>query len=53
MNMVTTLIVFRLIVAAIFAGGAIYLAMNGKDGWGWFIFAALVLGAINVEGVKE
>lgn len=53
MNIVTTLIVFRLIVAAIFAGGAIYLAIDGKDGWGWFVFAALVLGAITVEGVNE
>jgi hypothetical protein len=53
MNIVTTLIVFRLTIAAIFAGGAIYLAIDGKDGWGWFVFAALVLGAITVEGVNE
>ncbi len=38
---------------AVFAAGAVLLGYKGKDGWGWFIFAALVLGAINVEGVKE
>lgn len=26
-------------------GAAYYLCLNGKDGWGWFIFAAVLLGA--------
>jgi len=25
--------------------GAIYLAYQGKEGWGWLIFAGIVLGA--------
>jgi hypothetical protein len=45
-----TLIVFRLIAACLFGAGAIYLAANGKDGWGWCIFAAITLGCIDVKG---
>lgn len=38
----------RLVVAGIFAGGAIYLASKGRDGWGWCVFAAIVLGTTTV-----
>ncbi|EIZ2110662.1 hypothetical protein MOQ95_005388 [Salmonella enterica] len=35
------------IICAIFAG---ILALNGKDGWGWFLFvAALIMCSIKVS----
>ena len=43
------IIILRLVVAAIFAGGAIWLAIEGKDGWGWCIFASIILGTVNVQ----
>ena len=43
------IIILRLIVAAIFAGGAIWLAIEGKDGWGWCIFASIVLGSVTIQ----
>jgi uncharacterized membrane protein HdeD (DUF308 family) len=41
-----TIIIMRLVVAAIFAAGAVWLADQGKDGWGWCVFAAIVLGCV-------
>lgn len=35
--------VLRLAAACMFAAGAVWLASEGKDGWGWCIFAAIVL----------
>lgn len=29
--------------------GAVYLANAGKDGWGWFIFLAVVLGGYSIK----
>jgi uncharacterized membrane protein HdeD (DUF308 family) len=49
MNDTTILIVLRLVAACIFAAGAVWLGHDGKDGWGWMIFAAIVLGAITIE----
>ncbi len=40
------LVVLRLLASCIFAVGSIYLAAEGKEGWGWFIFASIWLGAI-------
>lgn len=32
-------------------GGAFYLALNGRDGWGWFLFVgALLAGSVTVTG---
>lgn len=42
-------VILRLVVAAIFAGGAIWLAIQGKDGWGWCIFASIILGTVTVQ----
>lgn len=42
------LVFMRLAAACIFAAGAIYLASEGKEGWGWCIFAAVVLGGVTL-----
>jgi len=44
------LIVLRLVAAGIFAAGAVWLASEGKEGWGWCIFAAIILGGITING---
>ena len=52
----TVFVIFRLLVAAIFAVGAVYLMALNKDGWGWCIFAAVILGSItwsSKDGVEE
>ena len=46
----TALVVMRLVAASIFAVGAVWLASEGKDGWGWCIVAAIWLGAVTIEG---
>lgn len=43
------LIVLRLVAAGIFAAGAVWLASEGKEGWGWCIFAAIVLVCVNIK----
>lgn len=43
------IVVFRLMAAIIFAFGAVWLAHEGKDGWGWCIVAALLLGMITYK----
>ena len=48
MSTVKWLVILRLTAACIFAGGAVWLAMEGMDGWGWCIFAAIVLGMMTV-----
>ena len=30
------------LVSLSFAGFAVYLAVHSKDGWGWFLFAAII-----------
>lgn len=42
-------VALRLCVAGITAYGAILLALAGKEGWGWMIFATIVLGGISVS----
>lgn len=32
-------------LAALCIFGAIIIAASGNDGWGWFIFAAILIGA--------
>ena len=29
--------------------GAVYLASVGKDGWGWLIFLAVILGGYSIK----
>lgn len=46
----TVLVVLRLVAAIVFAAGAVWLAYEGKEGWGWCIFAAIILGGITITG---
>ena len=39
----------RCFASAIALGGAAFLAYHDKPGWGWLIFAAIVLGSISVS----
>ena len=39
----TTQMIFRSLLAVGLAGVAAYLAANGKDGWGWFLFASVLV----------
>ena len=43
------IIVLRFILPAIFAVGAVLLAKEEKEGWGWCIFAAIVLGGTSIK----
>ena len=43
MEKTTALHVASKAAAIIATAGAVYLAAIGKDGWGWLLFAALVL----------
>lgn len=43
------LVVLRLVAAGIFAAGAVWLASEGKEGWGWCIFAAIIFGSITIN----
>lgn len=46
---INLLIIGRLFVAAIFAYFAGYLCINNINGWGWMIFASLVLGCFDIS----
>jgi len=46
---VSLLVVMRLVAACICAGGAVWIASKDGDGWGWFLFAAIILGSVTVE----
>lgn len=49
-----TLIILRLTCALVMSAGAVLLAYEGKDGWGWLLFGALILGGITIkDGVGE
>ena len=39
------------VIAAI--AGAVYLASEGKDGWGWLIFLALLLGSGSMKYTND
>lgn len=45
-------VIARLLVAGICTGVAGMLAYGGKAGWGWFLFAALILGCVTVTTTK-
>lgn len=38
----------RVVAAIVACGGAVFLASKGVDGWGWFLFAAVILGTTTV-----
>lgn len=49
---VILVISIRLLAACIFAAGAVWLAHEGKDGYGWCVFAAICLGSVTVTSGK-
>lgn len=46
-------IILRLIATIIAISGAVYLAYYDKDGWGWLIFLAIMLGSFSVNKKGE
>lgn len=48
-ELVLIALVGRLLLAAAAIGGAVYLARDDRDGWGWLIFLALLLGGVGVS----
>lgn len=49
MNAFIALFIGRLIAASICAVMAGQIALAGKDGWGWFLVAAVALGCVSYE----
>ncbi len=49
MNNITILIIFRLLAASIFAVGAVWLAHDGINGWGWCMVASILLGSVTID----
>lgn len=43
---ISVLLFMRILAAIVFAAGAVWLAYDGKEGWGWCVFAAIVLGGV-------
>lgn len=35
--------------AAICAAASFYLTVHGIDGWGWFLFAAMLTGSVRIR----
>lgn len=52
MNNIKTLIACRLLLSLIFTCGAIALMYTDKDGWGWCILAALILGSFSLNDTR-
>ena len=47
-------IIIWLLIAASLMGVAVYLALRGTEGWGWFLFVAvLMLGGVKISFKKE
>ena len=40
-----------LMPAIVCSAAAFYLAAHGKDGWGWFLFAAILMASVKITGV--
>lgn len=53
MSSVRTVIIGRLLCAAILSIAAGVLAFYGREGWGWCLFIALWLGAITASETKD
>ena len=50
--MIEAIAVCRLAGCLVALGIAGYLAFEGKEGWGWFLFVAVCLGYFEVEVKK-
>lgn len=48
-TVVLMFIIFRSLATISVIGGATFLAYHGKDGWGWLIFLAVILGAFSIK----
>lgn len=46
-------VIARLAVAAVCAWFGGVLAIDGKEGWGWFLLASIILGSITVRSKNE
>ena len=53
MSVEMVLVILRLVACGMSIAGAVYLASIGKDGWGWLLFVALVLGGISYSSTKD
>lgn len=47
--LVMAAIIGKSIAALAAISGAVYLANTGKDGWGWLIFLAVLLGGFSIK----
>jgi uncharacterized membrane protein HdeD (DUF308 family) len=52
-NIFMAAIIARGLAAITALCGAVYLASNGNDGWGWMIFVGLLLGDISFKASAE
>lgn len=50
---ILAIIVIRLLTALVLAVGSVYMAINGIEGWIWFIIGAIVLGTITIETTSK
>lgn len=41
--------ILRVVGSIVAMSGAIFLAWHGKAGWGWMLFAAILLGTTTVK----
>lgn len=41
--------ILRVVAGLVLGCGAVYLAGRGLTGWGWFLFAAVLLGTTTVK----
>ena len=48
-TLVMAVIIGKSIATLAAISGAVYLANAGKDGWGWLIFLAIVLGGFSIK----
>lgn len=48
-TLVMAVIIGKSIATLAAIAGAVYLANTGKDGWGWLIFLAVVLGGFSIK----
>ena len=40
------LVILFLLPCCLCVLGAVYIAVTGSDGWGWFLFVAVLLGSV-------
>lgn len=45
LNVLALIVLTRAICCIAAIAGAVYLAKEGKDGWGWLVFLAIVIGS--------